>query len=140
MKAQRLQEAESVNPLFDKQASRLARVRGEKYDEPEFLTHAVGEIVDDKNAWRLCMGEKPMAVPADDECRAKVATFKNSPKRQKFLRGLLTFHQNSQLIEQLGKDGQKYIRQMLSAYQSELNELVEKPNDPFAEKHSDDES
>jgi hypothetical protein len=138
MKARRLVDAEGVNPLHDKQAARLARKRGEKYDEPEYLTYKAGEIVDDRRAWILCMGDKPVAVPEDDECRAKVAKFKNSPRRKKFVAGLLRFHQNPQLVEQLGKEGQKYIRAMLEAYQSDLNELVDKPANPFADDETDE--
>lgn len=138
MKALRLVDAESVNPLHDKQAARLARKRGEAYDEPEYLQHKAGEVVSDPRAWILCMGEKPVAVPHDDECREKVAKFKNSPRRKKFVAGLLRFHTNPQLVEQLGKDGQKYIKAMLAAYKSDLNELVDKPADPFAVEESDE--
>lgn len=132
MKAERIQPAEENNPLYDKTAARLARKRGEHYDEPESLKHPVGQIVDDPRAWILCMTEPPMAVPYDQECKDKVAQFKNSPRRVKFIRGLLKFHTNTQMVDQLGKEGQKYIRRMLEAYQTELNELVDKPADPFA--------
>jgi hypothetical protein len=138
MKALRLVDAEDVNPLYDKQAARLAKKRGEVYDEPEYLQYKAGEVVDSKRAWILCMGEKPSAVPHDDECRAKVAKFKNSPRRKRFIQGLLRFHKNPGLIDQLGKDGQKYIKSMLAAYQPDLNELTDKPDDPFTGDEPDE--
>ena len=124
MKAKRITAAQSVNPLFDATASRLARKRGLSYEEPGFLNHEIGEIVDDPHAWRLCTFDKPVAVPADDECKSKVASFLNTPKRRKFLRGLLKWHNNPTLVNQLGAVGQKYIQHMLDAYRNQLDELA----------------
>ncbi len=123
MKAKRVTPAESPNPLYDATAARLARKKGEKYTEPENLQHAVDEIVDDPNCWRLCLGADPPLVPHDDECRKKVESFKNSPKRQKFLKGLLNFYRNQELINQLSKENQTVIRARIVAYEHELLEM-----------------
>lgn len=123
MKAKRIKPAESVNPLHDPMAAKLARKKGEKYTEPETLQHAVGEVVDDPNCWRLCLGSDPPLVPEDDECRKKVESFRNSPRRQKFLRGLLNFFRNQELINQLSKDNQTVIRARIEAYEHELLEM-----------------
>ena len=123
MKAKRVKPAESPNPLYDATAARLARKKGEKYTEPVDLQHEPGEIVDDKNCWIQCMGADPAMVPHDDECRAKVASFRNSPKRQKFLKGLLNFYRNQELINQLSKENQTVIRARIEAYEHELLEM-----------------
>ena len=137
MRANRIKPAESPNPLYDRTAARLAKKQGKPYGEPEFFQHSIGEVVDDPHAWRLCVMDTPLAVPADAECAAKVDAELSKPKRQKFLRGLLKFHENPQLVSQLGKDGQAYVNQMLTSYANQLEELVTKPESPFEDVHED---
>lgn len=80
MKAIRTVEGLAVNPVFSSADRRRARAEGTLYDVPEFVTLPVGQEIDCPDCWRLCV--KGLAVPNDDECRAKFFEVVGDPGRK----------------------------------------------------------
>lgn len=122
MKAKRLVPGQIVNPFFSNDAKRTAKERGEVYDVVPFLTLPAGEIVDDPDCWKLCLGDKAVMTPADDECRDKVLAAMGSEKRQAFLRNLA--RQNKpEVRKQMGKSQLEWLDLMMDTYGSEVENL-----------------
>ena len=126
MKAKRLAPGQMVNPFFSNDAKRAAKDRGETYDVVPFLTLPAGEIVDDPECWKLCIGDRPVMTPADDECRQKVLDAMGSDKRQAFLRNLARQNQ-PEVRKQMGKSQLEWLDSMLETYGSEVAALDGKP-------------
>lgn len=129
MKAKRLVPGEMVNPHFSNEAKRAHKERGEVYDVVPFLTLPAGEIVDDLDCWKLCLGEKPVMAPADDECRAKVLEAMGSTKRLAFLRNLARQNQ-PEVRKQMGKSQLEWLDSMIETYGAEIEALDAKPAAP----------
>lgn len=76
MKARTIVETEGPNPEFSHAAYHAACAAGTVYPVPHTLRYPPGRELDDRQAWILCIpghaNAKPVAEPADDECRAKV--------------------------------------------------------------------
>jgi hypothetical protein len=77
MKCKFLIPTQPVNPAYSQAAANAAAEAGVPYDVPQRLSFGPGLIVDDPQAWIHCcpgdMNKPPIAEPADDACRAKVA-------------------------------------------------------------------
>lgn len=126
MKAKRLVEGEIVNPFFSHEKRREAISKGQPYDVKPFLKLPAGEIVDDPNCWRLCVGDNAVMVPVDDECRQAVLNAMQEPKRLAFLRNLA--RQNTpEIRRQMGKAQLEWIDEMMKSYGGEVEKLDAKP-------------
>lgn len=126
MKAKRLVDGEIVNPFFSHEKRREARANGQPYDVKPFLICPAGEIVDDADGWKLCVGDNAVMVPADDECRAAVLNAMTSTKRNAFLRNLQRQNQ-PEIRKQMGKAQLEWIDEMMKTYGGEVAALDAKP-------------
>jgi len=122
MKAERTQSAQMVNPFYSPSEKRDTIARGEKYEVPAFLDMPKGEIVDDPDCWKLCLGESPVMKPADAECREKVLLVMGSEKRTAFLRRLKSMS-HPDVRKQMGKAQVEWLDSMLETYGGEVETL-----------------
>jgi hypothetical protein len=122
MKAERTQAAQMVNPFYSAEDKRATIARGEEYDVPAFLDLPKGQIVDDPDCWKLCLGETPVMKPADSECREKVCEIMGSEKRTAFLRKLKAMN-NPDVRKQMGKSQIEWLDSMLETYGGEVETL-----------------
>lgn len=119
MKAKRLTEGRIVNPLFSDADRRAAKAAGKIYDTPKFLTLPIGEIVEDKHCWRLCLGDRPAMVPADEECAAKVEAVMGDAGRKELLTKIRRL-QHPDVRKQLGKADMAWLETMEEWHADEL--------------------
>lgn len=130
MKAERTQAAQMVNPFYSAEQRRDTIARGEKYDVPAFLDMPKGQIVEDPDCWKLCLGESPVMKPADSECREKVLQIMGSEKRTAFLRQLKSMS-HPDVRKQMGKAQIEWLDSMLETYGGEVETLdARKPPAP----------
>lgn len=129
MKAERLAIGQIVNPYYSSTAKREAIARGEVYDAPQFLNLPVGEVVDDPDCWKLCLGGTPVMAPADDECRNKVLSAMGSDKRLAFLRNIRR-QNHPDVRKQMGKAQTEWIDSMMEVYGKEVEALDGKKPEP----------
>lgn len=122
MKAKRVVSGQMVNPFFSNDERRKAKERDEVYDVVPFLTLPAGEIVDDPDCWKLCLGDRAVMTPADDECRDKVLAAMGSEKRLAFLRNLARQNQ-PEVRKQMGKSQLEWLDSMMETYSSEVEKL-----------------
>jgi hypothetical protein len=117
MKAVRTVEAKAVNPLYSYEDKERAKKAGVPYDTPEFLVQSVGEEVDDKDAWILCV--KGLALPVDAECSKRVLAHMTDAERQQTVADLkllrVAVKNNS-----LGAKDRKRYEMLEKAYAVEL--------------------
>ena len=126
MKAKRLVEGQIVNQFFSHEKRREARSKGQRYDVKQFLTFPAGDIVDDPDCWKLCIGDNAVMVPFDDECRQTVLKAMSEPKRMAFLRNIK--RQNTpELRKQMSKGHLEWLEDMLESYGIEAENLDAKP-------------
>jgi len=126
MKAKRLKPGSIVNPYYSGDAKRAAKERGEVYDVTPFLTLPVGEVVDDPDCWKLCLGADPVMKPEDDECRDKVLAAMGSEQRLKLLHNLKR-QDRPDVRKQMGKSQLEWLDSMLETYGKEVEALDAKP-------------
>lgn len=126
MKAKRLVPADIRNPYFSFEKRREAMAAGKPYDTVPFLSLPVGEIVDDPDCWKLCIGDDAVMVPHDDECRAAVLAAMDSTKRLKFLQNIRAQNQ-PEVRKQMSKGQIEWLDEMLAAYGTEVEKLDSKP-------------
>jgi hypothetical protein len=119
MKAKTLAESQMVNPEYSSAEHEAARMRGDVYAVAQFLTIPAGELVDDPECWRLCVGSSPHMTPADDECKAKVLAVMEDPQRVAFLQKIKRLGQPT-VRKQLKKKGLEWLKAMEEAYKDEL--------------------
>lgn len=129
MKAKRLVPGQIVNPFYSNQAKADARAAGLPYDVAPFLTLPAGEIVDDPDCWKLCLGESPVMKPHDDECKDKVLEVMGSEKRTAFLRRLKSMS-HPDVKKQMGKSQVEWLESMLEIYGGEVDALDAKKPEP----------
>ena len=114
MKAKLISNEEMVNPLYLAASDRTGI-------QPR-LTLPAGQIIDDPQAWVLCVVGK--AVPADDECRSRVAQHLGDGKRKAMLSNVRKLRAANG-VKQLDKNTLKWLEYMETAYASELAALDE---------------
>lgn len=135
MKAIRLVEGEIVNPLFSNAAKAEAIARGEKYEIRQFLKLPKGELIDDPECWRLCVGKGAPLAPADDECKAKVLSVMSAADRKDMLETLIRLN-HPDVRKQQSKSQLEWLDMMVETYSDEMDELqnspaaVAKPSNP----------
>jgi hypothetical protein len=122
VKATRIKVGQIVNPFFSHDARRLAQQQGVAYDVKPFLDLPIGELVEDPDCWKLCIGDDPALKPADDECREKVLAVMGSEKRSKFLQNLKRQNQ-AEVRKQMGKSQLEWLDSMLETYGREVAAL-----------------
>jgi hypothetical protein len=122
MKAKRLVEGEIVNPLFSNADKAAAIARGEKYEVRQFLKLPKGEIVDDPECWRLCVGKGAPLAPADDECKERVLKIMSAADRKDFLQTLVRLN-HPDVRKQQSKNQLEWLDMMVEIYSDEMDEL-----------------
>lgn len=122
MKATRIKVGQIVNPFFSHDARRRAAENGVPYDVKPFLDLPIGELVEEPDCWKLCIGDDPALKPADDECREKVLAVMGSEKRSKFLQNLKRQNQ-AEVRKQMGKSQLEWLDSMLETYSREVAAL-----------------
>lgn len=130
MKAKRLVPGEIGNPHYSEADKRAAKRNGVPYDTKPFLTLPVGEIVDDPDCWRLCVGSDPVMVPADDECKQAVLAKMNDAERKATLAKVIRLN-HPDVRKQQTKEQLAWVDMMLEIYAQEIDELqgsTKKPN------------
>jgi len=128
MKAKRLVDGKIVNPFFSYDKRKEARAKGQPYDVKPFLTVPAGEVVDDPDCWKLCVGENAVMVPVDDECKQAVLNAMNDTKRVAFLRNLQR-QNHPDVRKQMGRSQVEWLDTMLEAYGKEVAALDGKPTE-----------
>lgn len=126
MKAKRLVDGQIVNPFFSHEKRREAKASGQPYDVSPFLVLKAGEVVEDPDVWKLCLGANPVMAPVDDECKSAVLAAMSDPKRQQFLRQLKRMDA-ADVRKQMNKSQLEWIDEMMKAYGSEVNALDAEP-------------
>lgn len=114
MKARRLVPGKDRHPEYT-----AAARSSKKYTGPKFLHYPAGHVIDHPDAWRLCVGGSPVAVPADDECADKVLAQMTSPARQRFLAEIKNMLSPA-IMQQLSKGEQERVRHLAQVYADEL--------------------
>lgn len=122
MKAKRLVEGEIVNPSFSQADKADAQRRGEKYDVKPFLKLPKGEIIDDPECWRLCVGKGAPLAPADDECKERVLKIMSAEDRKDFLQTLVRLN-HPEVRKQQSKSQLEWLDMMVEIYSDEMDEL-----------------
>jgi hypothetical protein len=112
MRAKRIKPGRSVHPEHTFRSD---------YAGPQFLERPVGEVVESKDAWMLCVGSNPVAVPADDECAKRVLRVMNSDRRKEFIAELRNL-QSPTLFKQLSKAEQERVQHLAEVYAEELTD------------------
>lgn len=126
MKAKRLFPAEMRNQYFSFERRREALAAGQPYDVQPFLILPAGEVVDDPDCWKLCIGDDAVMVPVDDECRAAVLAAMSAPKRLAFLRNI-QLQNKPEIRKQATRGHLEWIDEMMAAYGKEVEALDPKP-------------
>lgn len=117
MKAIRTVDGLAVNPVFSSAERRRARVEGTPYDVPEFITMPAGQEIDCPDCWRLCV--KGLAVPNDDECRAKFFEVVGDPGRKAITEQIFLLRTASKTTK-LSAAEQRHLDHLEKAYAVDL--------------------
>jgi len=122
MKAVRLVQGEIVNPLFSQAEKSEVIAAGGKYDVPQFLKLPKGEIIDDPECWRLCVGKGAPLAPADDECKERVLKVMSAADRKDMLGNLIRLN-HPDVRKQQSKNQLEWLDMMVEIYSDEMDEL-----------------
>lgn len=109
MKATLLNDEQMVNPLF------ITSV--DKKGIQQIIPVPAGTVIDNPDAWMICMLGK--AVPADDECKARVEKVMGNPRRLEMLENVRRLRVANG-VKQLDAKTKKWLEYMETAYAKEL--------------------
>lgn len=123
MKCIRTVTGRAVNPLFSRAEKIRAEETGEEYDSLEFLDLPVGQVVDNPDAWKLCVLGK--ALPEDEACRKRVMAYLTAPKREAIVSDIKLLREASK-TNSLGEKDKRMLAMMERAYAVDLG-LVPSP-------------
>ena len=123
MKCIRTVPGRAVNPLFSRAEKIRAEAAGEEYDSLEFLDLPVGQVVDNPDAWKLCVLGK--ALPEDEACRKRVMAYLTAPKREAIVSDIKLLREASK-TNSLGEKDKRMLAMMERAYAVDLG-LVPSP-------------
>jgi hypothetical protein len=123
MKCIRTVPGRAVNPLFSRAEKIRAEETGEEYDSLEFLDLPVGQVVDNPDAWKLCVLGK--ALPEDEACRKRVMAYLTAPKREAIVADIKLLREASK-TNSLGEKDKRMLAMMERAYAVDLG-LVPSP-------------
>jgi hypothetical protein len=123
MKCIRTVTGRAVNPLFSRAEKIRAEETGEGYDSLEFLDLPVGQVVDNPDAWKLCVLGK--ALPEDEACRKRVMAYLTAPKREAIVSDIKLLREASK-TNSLGEKDKRMLAMMERAYAVDLG-LVPSP-------------
>ena len=123
MKCIRTVPGRAVNPLFSRAEKIKAEAAGEEYDSLEFLDLPVGQVVDNPDAWKLCVLGK--ALPEDEACRKRVMSYLTAPKREAIVADIKLLREASK-TNSLGEKDKRMLDMMERAYAVDLG-LVPSP-------------
>jgi hypothetical protein len=123
MKCIRTVTGRAVNPLFSRAEKIRAEETGEEYDSLEFLDLPVGQVVDNPDAWKLCVLGK--ALPEDEACRKRVMAYLTAPKREAIVADIKLLREASK-TNSLGEKDKRMLAMMERAYAVDLG-LVPSP-------------
>jgi hypothetical protein len=93
------------------------------YDSLEFLDLPVGQVVDNPDAWKLCVLGK--ALPEDEACRKRVMAYLTAPKREAIVSDIKLLREASK-TNSLGEKDKRMLAMMERAYAVDLG-LVPSP-------------
>lgn len=140
MKARLIKEAQAFNPEYDKEDAALAKVEKREYDHPQIIIRPIGHIQDHPESWKNCvnghLNAPPIAVPEDDECKAKVREWMNkSPERISRLAAYLKANNPA------SEAGRRFVDSLKRNYADELSALDPETfkNGADYEVHTEDE-
>lgn len=109
MKATLLENEEMVNPLY------LATADN-KGVQPRIAVPA-GTVIDNPDAWMLCALNK--AVPADEECKEKLAQHLGNPRRLQLIEQIKRLRRANG-VKQLDGKSKRWLEYMEKMYAKEL--------------------
>lgn len=109
MKCILLIDCESVNPRYF--------VERDKTGITPILTLPEGTVIDDPDAWRLCVIGK--ASPHDDECVNRVKAFLGNPGRLALL-GKIRALMAAEGVQKLDAKTQRWLDHMKKSYATDL--------------------
>lgn len=110
MKATTTEDLEMINPLWFSAT--------DKTGIQERLPIPAGTVMDNPDAWMLVMLHK--AVPADDECKARVNAALTNPQRLAMLENVRRLRA-ADGVQQLDKKSKKWLDYMEKTYAAELD-------------------
>jgi hypothetical protein len=117
MKAIRTVEGLAVNPVFSAAQRRAVTAENQPYDVPEFIVMPVGQELSCPDCWRLCV--KGLAVPDDDECRAKFFEVVGDPGRKAITEQIFLLRTAAK-TSKLSDAEQRHLSQLEKAYAVDL--------------------
>jgi hypothetical protein len=123
MKCIRTVTGRAVNPLFSREEKNRVEAAGDMYDSLEFLDLPVGQVVDNPDAWKLCVLGK--ALPEDEACRKRVMSYLTAPKREAIVADIKLLREASK-TNSLGEKDKRMLAMMERAYAVDLG-LVPSP-------------
>jgi len=123
MKCIRTAIGRAINPLFSREEKNRVEAAGGTYDSLEFLEQPVDQVVDNPDAWKLCVLGK--ALPYDEACRAKVMSYLTAPKRQAIVDEIKLLREAAK-TNSLGDKDKRMLAMMERAYAVDLG-LVPSP-------------
>jgi hypothetical protein len=123
MKCIRTVPGRAINPLFSRDEKNRVEAAGEGYDSLEFLDLPVGQVVDNPDAWKLCVLGK--ALPEDEACRKRVMAYLTAPKREAIVEDIKLLREASK-TNSLGEKDKRMLAMMERAYAVDLG-LVPSP-------------
>ena len=123
MKCIRTVPGRAINPLFSREEKNRVEAAGDMYDSLEFLDLPVGQVVDNPDAWKLCVLGK--ALPEDEACRKRVMAYLTAPKREAIVADIKLLREASK-TNSLGEKDKRMLAMMERAYAVDLG-LVPSP-------------
>jgi hypothetical protein len=123
MKCIRTVPGRAINPLFSRDEKNRVEAAGDMYDSLEFLDLPVGQVVDNPDAWKLCVLGK--ALPEDEACRKRVMAYLTAPKREAIVSDIKLLREASK-TNSLGEKDKRMLAMMERAYAVDLG-LVPSP-------------
>jgi hypothetical protein len=123
MKCIRTVPGRAINPLFSRDEKNRVEAAGDMYDSLEFLDLPAGQVVDNPDAWKLCVLGK--ALPEDEACRKKVMAYLTAPKREAIVADIKLLREASK-TNSLGEKDKRMLAMMERAYAVDLG-LVPSP-------------
>jgi hypothetical protein len=123
MKCIRTVPGRAINPLFSRDEKNRVEAAGDMYDSLEFLDLPVGQVVDNPDAWKLCVLGK--ALPEDEACRKRVMAYLTAPKREAIVSDIKLLREAS-TTNSLGEKDKRMLAMMERAYAVDLG-LVPSP-------------
>jgi hypothetical protein len=123
MKCIRTVPGRAINPLFSRDEKNRVEAAGDMYDSLEFLDLPVGQVVDNPDAWKLCVLGK--ALPEDEACRKRVMAYLTAPKREAIVADIKLLREASK-TNSLGEKDKRMLAMMERAYAVDLG-LVPSP-------------